>query len=209
MSREIVCADAIKWLEKQADHSLPNVVTGICDLDEISLDMTEYLKFFRKAADLICRKVKKDGYAIFIQTDRKYQRQWIDKSHLITNIALNNGLKMVWHKIVLLREVGRTDLHRPTYSHMLCYTVNGRPGAATPDVIPVSQRSYKNATPIEAAGRAIRFIAKNSPNKGVVDPFVGRGTVVALANKAGLYAIGIDIDPAQAEHARKLEILIN
>jgi DNA modification methylase len=200
---EIVCADALDWLSKQ--QSISNLVTGICDLAEMpGYDMDSYLEFFTDIVDLIFSKLQDGCYAVFIQTDRKYQRSWIDKSYIITNIARNHGMKTIWHKIVLHRSVDATDLHRPTYAHMLCYSRDGTTGIATPDVIPVSRKSYKNATPPEAAKRALEFISKYSKVREVLDPFVGRGTIPLLALELGLSCIGIDIDPEQCEITRKL-----
>lgn len=202
MSIEIICDDAINWLQSQ--QAIPNVVTGICDMDEMpGYDIDDYFVFFQNVVDLICEKLSNGCYAIFIQTDRKYNRSWIDKSCLITSTAQEYGLKMIWHKIVLHRGVDATDLHRPTYAHMLCYSRDGTTGAATPDVIPPSKKSYKNATPPEAAARALDFVARYSKIHDVVDPFVGRGTITAMAAQRGLNAIGIDIDPKQCEIARK------
>lgn len=199
---KIICDDALRWIDSQ--RSIPNVVTGICDMDETdNNDMATYLSFFRRTVDKIMGKLQRGCYAIFIQTDRKYQRSWIDKSYIITNIAQRYNIKTVWHKIVLHRNVDATDLHRPTYAHMLCYSHNGTTGAATPDVIPVSKKLYKNATPPEAAKRALEFVAKYSKVKTVVDPFVGRGTIPLLARQIGLSSIGIDIDPLQCEITRR------
>lgn len=207
MSREIINADAVKWLSEQPDKSLDNIVTGICDMNEMGLkdDIDKYLRFFRSTTALILQKVK--GYAIFIQTDRKYNKSWIDKSYHLTDVALGMNYKMLWHKIVLRRNVDATDLHRPTYSHMLCFSINGNPGAATPDVIPVSKSLYENGTPFEAAKRAIEFIKVNN-KKGttIIDPFVGKGTIIAMANAFGLDAIGIDIDPKQCQTAENCRI---
>ncbi len=203
MSREIILADSRKWLAQIGDESIPNILTGICDQNEIDLSMEQYLNFFEKIADLCFKKLSKNGYAIFIQTDRKYNKNWIDKSFLLTNSAVNNGLKLIWHKIVLLRGVDRTDLHRPTYAHMMCYGhQHMTTGAATPDVLPVSKRLYKNGTPIEAAVRACKFINRYTKDeKLIVDPFVGQGTVAAIANSLGMDAIGIDIDKQQCQKA--------
>lgn len=201
--RKIIVADSLKWLATQKE--LPNVITGICDLDETTMDFNNYIKFFNKIAELIFKKLSKDGYAIFTQTDRKYNKEWIDKSYILTKCAYKYGLKLVWHKIILNRAVGGTDLFRPTYSHILCYTYNGTSGAATPDVLNISERSYKNGTPLAAAELCIDFIKKyNKKNTDIIDPFVGQGTIVALANKMGLNAIGIDIDSEQAKKAEKL-----
>jgi DNA modification methylase len=200
---EIICADAQDWLAQQ--KTIPNVVTGICDMDEMpGYDIDRYLQFFSKVVNLIFEKLQDGCYAIFIQTDRKYDRRLIDKSYIITDIARQHGIKMIWHKIVLHRDVDATDLYRPTYAHMLCYSRNGTTGAATPDVIPVSKKGYKNATPPEAAKRALAFVKKNSKVNTVVDPFVGRGTIPLLARELGLNTVGIDIDPEQCDITRRL-----
>jgi len=201
-THHIVCDDASNWLDKQT--SIPNVVTGICDLDEMpGYDMDQYLDFFASIVNMVFQKLENGCYAIFIQTDRKYQKRWIDKSYIITDIARTYGIKMIWHKIVLHRDVDATDLHRPTYAHVLCYSRDGTTGIATPDVIPVSKKAYKNATPPEAAERSLEFVAKYSTVKKVVDPFVGRGTIPLIARSLGLSSIGIDIDPAQCAIAKK------
>lgn len=196
---KIIEADSLKWLAKREPESLPNVVTGICDLDEISLGLKEYFKFFEKVARLIFTRIKPDGYAILIQTDRKYKGEWLSKSCVLTTVAYECGLKLVWHKIVLQREVDKTDLHRPGYSHMLCFTKRGGPGVATPDVIPVSSKIYKNATPIEAGIRALEFIKNNASDNAVVDPFAGQGTIPLLCRDLDIVCLAIDIDPEQVE----------
>lgn len=195
----IIEDDAIHWLKSQKDHSLDNVVTGICDLDETDYSFEKYINFFNHVAELIFQKSK--GYVIFIQTDRKYKKTWIDKSFLLTDVATDQSYRLMWHKICLLREVNRSDLHRPTYSHVLCYSQHLGPGESTPDVLPVSKRLYKNGTPLGAAELAIQFVKRYNPGV-VVDPFVGRGTITSLANKHGLDAIGIDLDPKQVEYAK-------
>lgn len=199
--KTLITADSLLWLKKQ--DNLPNVVTGICDLNETGFTLDEYLEFFEKIINLIFKKLDKAGYAIFIQTDRKYNKTWIDKSAIITEISKKYGLKVIWHKIILNRDVGKIDLYRPTYSHMLCYSYTGTTGAAFCDVLPVSKRLYKNGTPILPATLAIEFIKKNHPGL-IVDPFIGRGTIAAIAVKYGLDCIGIDIDPEQIKYAENL-----
>uniref|UniRef100_A0A6C0BL00 Methyltransferase n=1 Tax=viral metagenome TaxID=1070528 RepID=A0A6C0BL00_9ZZZZ len=210
---EIIQADSLIWLQQQKPHSLNNVVTGIPDMNELGPTTTleQYLRFFRQIARLIFERVKPDGYCIFIQTDRRIEGQLIDKSFLLTEMAYQSGLRLIWHKIVCQRDVGHTDLHRPTYSHFLCYSVRGKPGAAFPDVLPVSTKLYDNATPSGGAQAAITYVAKQlhtqTPTRcpyDVIDPFVGRGTIGVYALQSGLTFLGIDLDPQQCEAARKL-----
>jgi hypothetical protein len=200
MSRTIICEDSLVWLNKQTE--LDNVVTGICDqneMDNVSID--EYIVFFESIADLIFSKLKLGCYAIFIQTDRKYNRTWIDKSYLLTSIAKKYGLKTVWHKIVLNRPVNSTHLQRPTYAHMLAYTKEMTSGSATPDVIESGGKLYSNGTSINAATVALNHVKRYSKNPNVIDPFVGRGTIASIGNKLGLNVTGIDIDEKQCELA--------
>ena len=70
MSTEIICDDALVWLKQQ--KSLPNVVTGVCDLDEMpeGTTMNEYLEFYTNILEEVFSKLQDDCYAIFIQTDR-------------------------------------------------------------------------------------------------------------------------------------------
>lgn len=125
---QIICQDALVWLEKQPKHSLGNIVTGIPDLDEVPLNLSQYIVFFKKAVRLCFTRTERDGYCIFMNTDRKHQGQWIDKSYLISQVASElPDLKLKWHKIVLLRGVGKAHLQRPTYQHFLCFSYKGRP----------------------------------------------------------------------------------
>ncbi len=206
MSITIICDDALNWLKQQKNRSMGNFLTGICDMDEMgNVSIKNYLSFLNKVVSLIFQKLDDDGYAIFIQTDRKYNRSWIDKSYLISKIADDYGLKMIWHKIVLHRAVNSTDTYRPTYAHMLCYSKNGTTGSATPDVIDVSKKLYKNGTPILAAYKAVEFISTYSKHRLIVDPFVGRGMITAMAKMMGLDSIGIDIDKEQCKLAERFE----
>lgn len=202
MARTIIHDDCLNWIKTQ--EVLQNVVTGICDQSETTMNIDEYLVFFNDVADEIFKKLAPKGYAIFIQTDRKYNKQVLSKAFMLMTIAYEHNVKLIWHKIVMHRP--GTDLHRPSYAHMLCFSKSGTTGAATPDVIQPSKRVYKNGTPINAAIVALEFIKKYSDSNVVIDLFVGRGTIVAIANKMGLSAIGIDIDKEQVEAATKLII---
>ncbi len=178
---EIFCQDAVAWLAAQKDHSLGNVITGIPDLDETPYNETQYVGFLSKVALQIFKKVKKDGYCIFMNTDRKFEKKWIDKAFLIQEMAKKAGISLRWHKIILLRPVNSAHLQRPTYQHFLCFSYNSGPGEATADTIFCGQKSYKNASCPVGIEHSLNFLKRYSPYQFIVDPFVGRGTVLKMA----------------------------
>lgn len=197
---DILCQDSLIWLSSQNDNTLSHVITGIPDYDETPYKTIEdYLNFVMKVTQLIFHKVKDNNYCIFMITDRKYNKTWIDKSFLIQNVAFNLKIPLRWHKIILLRPVGSTHIQRPTYQHMLCFSKLGGPGEATPDVIHCDKKNYKNSNCINATRLCIQFIKKYSDNLSVIDPFVGRGTILIEAKSYGFSGIGIDIDPKQCK----------
>lgn len=167
-----------------------------------------YLDFFRRAATLCLRAVKPTGYVIFLQTDRKY-KGWIDKSAVLSEEAAKQEMRMIWHKIALRTEVGKADLYRPTYSHMVCYSTAGKIGVPTANVVHRGPVTYPNAFGVDAVRHVLTFVQRTwSSRRGpvIVDPFVGSGTVVAVANALGMNAIGIDLDANQCKLARTSSI---
>jgi DNA methylase len=200
--RTVICADAMLWL---ANHNnLDSVVTSIPEMEELNLNYKDYIDFFRSAAALCLKATKPKGYTIFLQTDRKY-KGWLDKSYLIMDEAHKLGHRMIWHKIALRTEPGKTDLYRPTYSHMLCFSQEGKIGIPIPDVIPRGTITYTHAFGLDAVRLVIQFLKQHNIKK-VYDVFVGSGTTLAVANEAGLDAVGVDIDPKQCKQARDLHL---
>ena len=200
--RMIFCQDAIPWLESQS--KLDSIVTSIPEMDEVGLSLNDYIAFFRNAAALCLQAVKDKGYCIFLQTDRKY-KGWVDKSYLISDEANKLGIRMIWHKIALRRDVGKANLYRPTYSHMLCFSKAGPIGVPFANVVERGEVTYENAFGLDAVKLVLEFLKKHKI-KTVVDPFVGSGTVVAVANALGMKGIGVDIDKKQCKKAEKLKI---
>lgn len=202
-TRQVICTDAMLWLAN--NQNLDSVVTSIPEMDELKLDYKDYIDFFRSAAALCLKATKPKGYTIFLQTDRKY-KGWLDKSYLIMDEAHKLGHRMIWHKIALRTEPGKTDLYRPTYSHMLCFSQEGKIGIPVPDVIPRGDITYEHAFGMDAVRLVIKFL-KDHKIKKVYDVFVGSGTTLAIANAAGLDAVGVDIDPKQCKKAKELKLL--
>jgi hypothetical protein len=198
--RQIICKDALEWLKTQ--KNLDCIVTSVPEMEEVHLSKDKYEVFLKDAAKLCMEAVKDTGYVIFLQTDRK-QKGWIDKSYIISDAACELKIPMIWHKIALRQGVGTSGLFRPTFSHMLCYSKKGKVGPVFPDVLERGSITYENAFGMDAVNAVLEYVKKQGA-KTVVDPFVGSGTTVALANKMGLKGIGVDIDPKQCKKAMAL-----
>jgi hypothetical protein len=196
---EIIQADALDWLRLKSE-SQKAILTSIPDMSEVGLNPAEYVEFLRKSAQAILDATERHGYAIFIQTDRKY-KGWIDKSYHITDVAYTSNYRMMWHKIALIRDVGKANLHLPTYSHMLCFSRDGTPLRSTADVIHRGDILYEHGLGRQAVEHCLTFL-KNHKIDTIADPFVGHGTTLLVAQEMGFTGVGIDICPKQCEIAR-------
>jgi hypothetical protein len=186
--------------------SLPSVITSLPDIEETNLDIEEWKSWFIKIATLIFGRLDKNGFVIFYQTDRKFKGEIINKDYLILNSALRNKkIKPIFHKIVLRQKINSIGLYRPGFTHLLGFSKGKKNNFNFPDVFPAGKMIYKNAMGLNACEYACRFI-KNSGVNTIIDPFCGQGSVLAIANKLGLNAIGNDIDVKQCELAKNLNI---
>lgn len=201
MAFQVFCQDGIEWCLRNK-NKFQAVVTSIPEMTELDVDEKAYIRFFRRATSAVLKTLTSKGYAIFIQTDRKHHGL-IDKSYLLTDEAVKLGFRTMFHKIALIKNVGMVDLHKPTYSHMVCFSKEGTPGSATPDVLYRGDSLYKHGAGINAVSFCLTYLS----DKGidfVVDPFVGQGTTLIVAKtlkfKGG---IGVDIDRKQCEETIK------
>jgi hypothetical protein len=201
VDRKVYCEDALKWLPKNKKN--PCIITSLPEMEEMGMKIKEYELFFRNAAYLCLESVLDSGYCIFLQTDRKHHG-WVDKGFWITDEAYKLGFHMIWKKIAITKDLGKTDLFRPTYSTMLCYTKEGKVGKALPDVIESGEKTYTHAFGMNAVLLCCRYI-KEQGIKKIVDPFCGSGTTLAAANFMGLAAVGVEIDKRLCSSAQKLE----
>lgn len=180
-------ADLFDWLPAQAGFGA--VVTMLPDAAELGVDAMVYKAWLRHAAN-VCLATA-DGPVVFAQTDRLRDGAWFDKASLIANRATFVEREMLWHKIVLRRGVGATDLHRPTYTHLLAFGP-GRPGRRTPDVIDGGPRRWANGVGIAAA----RFVADWFVDVGVervLNPAAGYGTFATELSLAGITVRACDV----------------
>jgi hypothetical protein len=105
-------ADAVVWLRKQPDQSLGHVVTGLPDMGDLapSLTVDEYTVWVQRVFALLCQKCKPQAYIILIQTDRKAEGVWIDKTSIINSAAQRLCVPLRWHKIVLRQKWESQDM---------------------------------------------------------------------------------------------------
>lgn len=202
MSKQIICADALDWM--RATDVRGAVVTSLPDSEEIGQMPEQWRGWFIEAAGLAMVLAVPTAPAIFYQTDRKAGGQTHSKAGLLLEAAAARNIPLLWHKIVLRRRPGTVDIHRPGFTHLMAFSVNGKPGAASPDVIERGDMIYPNAMGLKAASFAVRFAGGLS--RRIIDPFCGRGTVPAVADALGFDAIGVDIDKAQCERATALSL---
>lgn len=192
-------ADALLWLEQHSDVGA--IVTSLPDAHEVGAAITDWQDWFQYAVRLCMEAASHESCAIFYQTDRKHDCQLISKAQLVLNMAAQARVRLLWHKIVLRRPVGSVDLYRPSFTHMMAFSRDMSAGAATPDVIDAGAMLYRNAMGQNAAQLAIEFATSKIVDCMVVDPFCGRGSVLAVANALGHDSLGVDIDDEQCRHA--------
>jgi len=200
MNVDWICADALPWLEQRRGEC-GAIVTSPPDANEVGLGLAAYTEWLRRAVSLCFGAASPGCPVVFYVTDRLHDGRWFSKPAFIDRVVRWNAptpveYGLLWHKVVLRRQVGATDLHRPTYAHLVAYgDEHCRPGARTPDVIAPSRSTYSNGTPLAAVTRAVAHVEQHSSVGLLTDPFCGQGAIPQYAVRAGLRAVGVDIDP--------------
>lgn len=207
--RTVLCEDAVAWLHAQQRLS-GSVVTSLPDVSGTTLTLDAWREWFVRTVALTIDKCSDSSVAIFYQTDVKIGGCWVDKGELCQRGAAHAGAALLWHKIVLRKPPGTITFGRPSYSHMLCFSRGLRPPMArsTADIIMAGEMTWSQAMGIHACRVACEFIAKQTADRVVIDPFCGKGSVLAVANALGLDALGIEIVRRRAKNAKRLQIVL-
>lgn len=210
--REIVQADALDWMNTNQASSAMSVITSLPDVSEVSMSLDTWRVWFIDAAARTLRwlgAARSDGLVIFYQSDIRLEGRWIDKGYLVMRALEEADASLIAHKIVCRSPPGTISLGRPSYSHMIC----ARPGPSSalrrpgPDVIPDAGHSpWSRAMGTLACRVALELVRDETSTRTIVDPFCGRGTVLAAANTMGFDAIGVDISAKRCRAARALVI---
>jgi hypothetical protein len=188
-------ADAIKWLNANELNNC-SIITSLPDISEFPhLNLVEWKRWFTDTAELVLSKCPTEGITIFYQSDIKRDGVWTDKGYYIHKAAENTGQHLVSHKIVCRAPVG-TETHSATsYSHLLCFSKSPRPELtkAFPDVLPdAGETTWTRGMGVRACELACKMVMEYTPTRLIVDPFCGHGTVLAVANRMGLNAVGVE-----------------
>jgi hypothetical protein len=204
--RNVVHAEALAWLDANQADPGASVVTSLPDISELpELDLDGWRAWFVGAVRRIIRWVPDEGVAIFYQSDVRQGGMWIDKGYLVMRGAEEEDAGILWHKIVCRRAPGTIALGRPSYSHMIAAGkgLRAKPRKPGPDVLPdAGYMPWSRAMGVAACRVACTYLRDETPTRVIVDPFCGRGTVLAIANDLGFDAVGIDISAKRCRAAR-------
>jgi hypothetical protein len=209
--REVICGDALEWLNSQPILEGCSLVASMPDISEFSnMPLNGWKEWFTNTAALIMSKAPEDGVAIFYQSDIKHEGVWVDKAYLVQKAAEQQGLELLWHKIVCRVPPGIATFGKPAYSHILCFSKGVRlldMSKSTPDVIgDLGEKTWVRGMGLENCLMISKFIASHTNTKTIVHPFCGEGSILAAANIVKLKALGIERSPKRADKARRLTI---
>ena len=205
-SRRVVQAEALGWLAANPAEEHASVVTSLPDVSATDArDVDPWRAWFVSAARALVRWVPETGVAIFYQSDIRRGGEWIDKGYLVMRAAEEERAKVIFHKIVCRKPAGTVSVGRPSYSHMIAIARGERalPKRPGPDVLAdAGAMSWRRAMGASACRVACQFLRDETDTRVVVDPFCGRGTVLAVANEMGFDALGVDVLAKRCRAAR-------
>jgi len=205
--RTVHCADAIPWMQARGRITGACAVTSLPDVSEVGLTLPVWREWFLAAVQLVVAAVPDDSAAIFFQSDIKRDGCWIDKGALVMSAAEAAGARVLFHKLICRRPPGTLTLGRPGYTHLIAVSRMLR----CPDVLPIpdiitdaGRQPWVRAMGVRAAAHAVRFARDQAGAKVIFDPFCGVGTVLAVANRLGLDALGVEKAKKRCEQSRQL-----
>lgn len=185
------------------------IVTSLPDVSELGLDLEGWSRWFGDAARLACEAVAPRSVAVFFQTDIKSEGRWVDKSFLVQRAAHDAGARLLFHKIVCRARPGAVTFARPAYSHLLAFSreLGLEPSQSSADVLPEpGHMPWARAMGVAACDAVCRFLSRHTACRTVLDPFCGLGTMLAVANRHGLDAVGVELSAKRARKAAALTL---
>jgi hypothetical protein len=210
-ARLVIQADALAWLDENAAQPLDAVITSLPDvseLPELGPGLDGWKRWFVAAAARVMRWPTPGMPSLFFQSDVRHHGAWVDKAFMVQQAAEDVGASLIFHKIVCRHPPGTLTQGRPSYSHLLAFRLGGDaliPKKPSADVLPeAGDMAWSRAMGSRACEAACRFLLDETPARRIVDPFCGKGSVLAVANTLGLDALGIELSGKRCRAARKL-----
>lgn len=197
---EYILGDAFDHLPNYPADSVSLLFTSVPDLSETHKEKNSidfYKKFLDAFIEHATRLVKKDGFIVLSQTDRKMKGKIIPKHNEFINLLNEKNWHLKDYKILVKDRVDKINLYRLNFSHVLIFTKQGkisadkRKGQYLKDVW-----VYPYPKGVAFDQSYSDFIVKTFSNENelVFDPFAGRGTVVKSCLKLNRFCIGVEFD---------------
>jgi DNA modification methylase len=208
-ARAVIQAEARAWLAANPAEPFDAIVTSLPDVSELPAlgpGLEGWRDWFVETAGELLRWTAPGLPVLFFQSDVRYRGKWVDKAYLVQKAAERVGADLVFHKIVCRHPPGTLTLGRASYSHLLAFTrdVEVTPKKPGADVLPdAGEMPWSRAMGTRACEVACRYLIDETSARRVVDPFCGKGTVLAIANALGLAALGVEISAKRCRAARK------
>lgn len=208
--REVIVGDGLAWLRDAELTPRHAIVTSLPDVSEFpGMSVADWSGWFIDTVARCCEAAHPEGLVAFYQTDIKRDGRWVDKGYLVHRGAEQAGSACLWHKIICRVSPGFKTFGRPAYGHLQAFSAALRLSIAdsTPDVVDgLGVMTWSRAMPTTAAEAMCTVLDTVEREWIVVDPFCGRGTILAMANAHGYDAVGVDISKKRVRKARALAI---
>jgi hypothetical protein len=211
-ARLVIQAEALAWLREHPAEPGDAIITSLPDvseLPELGPGLDGWTNWFVDAAAELMRWPAVGMPSVFFQSDVRHQGQWLDKAYLVQKAGERVGATLTFHKIVCRKAPGTLTQGRASYSHLLAFSLGGPliPKKPSADVLPdAGEMPWSRAMGTRACEAACRFLLDETAARRVVDPFCGKGTVLAVANALGLEALGVELSAKRCRAARKLSV---
>ena len=211
-SRVVVQADASSWLTDNDAEPGDAIITSLPDVSELPAlgpGLDGWKSWFMRAAAQVMRWPLRSSGCVFFQSDVRHLGTWVDKSYLVQRAAEGIGASLLFHRIVCRKPPGTLSQGRASYSHLLGFTLGAVPAPKRPlaDVLPdPGHMPWSRAMGTAACDAACRYLVEELGAKRIVDPYCGRGTVLAVANELGIDSLGVELSAKRCRAARKLSV---
>lgn len=203
---QVTHGDALAWLADRPRTPGASLLVGLPDMAETSAALADWQVFFAKAARLCLDAVDEQGLAVFLHTDKRIEDRWVSKAMIVMQAAEAAGSTLLFHKIVCRKPPGTLMMGRPSYSHLMAFSVAARLPAArsTPDVlVDAGEPAWSHGMGPRAAAFAVSNIRALSPTTTLLlAPFCGLGEALVAARSQGLDAHGCELNRKRSERAR-------